>query len=120
MCGLLCAGAARNRATNLKTAYQPCSTVGKNASGAASGNRSAPELQLRKKRTIAMVRCEFYEGHKVFKIVEMPSVPRVGEGVIFGYGTEYRVMRVTDVNWDADPPGDIHMTARLSMTPQPK
>lgn len=64
-----------------------------------------------------MVICEFYENGKCFKRVTMPAVPRVGEAVIMGYGSDYRAMRVTDVTWDADPPGDVHASARLTMGP---
>lgn len=62
-----------------------------------------------------MVMCEFYEDGKRFKRVAMPAVPRIGEAVITGYGADYRVMRVIDVTWDADPPGDANATARLSL-----
>lgn len=64
-----------------------------------------------------MVMCEFYENNKCFKRVKMPAVPRIGEAIVIGYGSEYCVMRVVDVTWDADPPGDAHATARLSLQP---
>jgi hypothetical protein len=67
-----------------------------------------------------MIRCDFYEDGRYFKTDEMMGVPRVGEAVVMGYGSEYRVVRVTDVTWPTDLPDGRQKMVNLSVIPEKK
>ena len=53
---------------------------------------------------------QFYEGNKFRFQDQMPFIPRVGEFIVRGYGSDYRVWKIERVNYHQDTDDTTHRT----------